>query len=75
MTERKPIQISSNYVLCDDFTLWKWESKNWFSGWSKLPPIPNDEDYENLKKERDKNFGEYFNCQARANHYTQTPDD
>lgn len=68
--ERKPIQISSNYVLCDDSTLWKWESKNWFSGWSKLPPIPNDEDYENLKKERDKNFGEYFNRQAKANHRT-----
>ena len=66
MTERKPIQISSNYVLCDDSTLWKWESKNWFSGWSKLPAIPNDEVYENEQKERDKRFIAYFNSQPKA---------
>jgi len=69
MTERKPVQISGNYVLCDDSTLWKWETTSWFSGWSKLPPIPNDEDYENEKKERHKKFQErieYFEQKAIA---------
>jgi len=66
MMERKPIQISGNYVLCDDSTLWKWESTNWFSGWSKLPPIPNDDDYENEQKERDEKFKDYFDRQAKA---------
>jgi hypothetical protein len=69
MTERKPIQISGNFVLCDDSTLWKWETTNWFSGWTKLPPIPNDEDYENEQKERHKKFQErieYFDRQAIA---------
>jgi hypothetical protein len=57
MTEnRTPIQISGNRVLCDDGTLWRWDDGDYMfgasSGWVKLPPIPTDEQYEILKKNR-----------------------
>jgi hypothetical protein len=57
MTEnRTPIQISGNRVLCDDGTLWRWDDGDFMfgtpSGWVKLPPIPTDEQYEILKKNR-----------------------
>ena len=42
MTERKPIQISGDMVLCSDNTLWKLDG----SWWEKLAPIPTDEEYE-----------------------------
>ena len=56
MTERTPIQISGDRVLCDDGTLWRWDNGDFMfgtsSGWVKLPPIPTDEQYEILAKEK-----------------------
>jgi hypothetical protein len=57
MTEnRTPIQISGDRVLCDDGTLWRWSDGDFMfgtpSGWVKLPPIPTDEQYEILTKDR-----------------------
>ena len=48
MTERTPIQIADNLVLCADKSLWKYDG----AWWVKLAPIPTDEDYEVLKQER-----------------------
>jgi hypothetical protein len=57
MTEnRTPIQISGNRVLCADGTLWKWDDGDFMygtpSGWVKLPPVPTDEQYEILTKDK-----------------------
>jgi hypothetical protein len=56
MTERTPIQISGNRVLCADGTLWKWCDGDFMfgtpSGWVKLPPVPTDEKYEVLTKDK-----------------------
>lgn len=56
MTERTPIQISGDTVLCTDGTLWRWSDGYYMfgtpSGWVKLPPIPSDEQYEILTKDR-----------------------
>ena len=48
MTERTPIQIADNLVLCEDKTLWKYDG----AWWVKLAPIPTDEEYEVQKQER-----------------------
>jgi len=48
MTERKPIQISGDMVLCEDKTIWIYDG----AWWVKLAPIPTDEEYEVLKQER-----------------------
>jgi len=40
MTERKPIQISGDMVLCEDNTIWKYDG----AWWVKLAPIPTDEE-------------------------------
>lgn len=56
MTERTPIQISGDRVLCDDGTLWRWDNGDFMfgipSGWVKLPSIPTDEQYEILTKDK-----------------------
>lgn len=57
MTEdRTPVQISGDKVLCADGTLWRWDRGDYmfgaFPGWVKLPPVPTDEEYEILKKNR-----------------------
>ena len=56
MTERTPIQISGNVVLCADGTLWRWCNEDFMfgtpSGWVKLPPVPTDEQYEILTKDK-----------------------
>ncbi len=48
MSERKPIQISGDMVLCSDNTLWKLDG----SWWAKLAPIPTDEEYEEQRDAR-----------------------
>jgi hypothetical protein len=64
MTERTPIQISGDRVLCDDGTLWRWDNGDFMfgspSGWVKLPPIPTDEQYEILKKDNAKKEVEWM---------------
>ena len=60
MTERTPIQIARNVVLCEDKTIWKYEG----SWWVKLPPIPTDEEYEVLKQERLKWEREWMEAQT-----------
>ena len=57
MTEdRTPKQIGNDIILCDDGTLWRWNTNLGFckytSGWEKLPPIPSDKYYEVLQQER-----------------------
>ena len=56
MTERTPIQISGNRVLCADGTLWMWCDGDFMfgtlSGWVKLPHVPTDEQYEILTKDK-----------------------
>ena len=56
MTERTPIQISENFVLCSDNTIWKWYGYDIYTGksggWEKLPPIPTDEEYEKLQERK-----------------------
>jgi|694.fasta_scaffold00534_14 hypothetical protein len=53
---RTPKQIGNDIILCDDGTLWRWNTNlgfsSYISGWEKLPPIPTDEDYEVLQQER-----------------------
>lgn len=61
MTERKPIQVTKDFILCEDGTMWKWvpsyydkmASVTISAYWSKLPNIPSDEEYEKQKEERD----------------------
>jgi hypothetical protein len=69
MTERTPIQISGNRVLCADGTLWKWCDGDFMfgtpSGWVKLPPVPTDEKYEVLKQERLKLELEWMEAQTK----------
>lgn len=48
MSNRQPDQISGDMVLCKDSTIWKYNG----SYWDKLPPIPNDEEYESQQKGR-----------------------
>lgn len=48
MTERNPLQITDNLVLCDDGTLWKYNGVSWI----KIPPIPTDEEYEVQQEKR-----------------------
>ena len=54
---RTPKQIGNNLVLCEDGTIWRWSSGDYtlnsFSGWEKMPPIPTDEQYEIIKKDRE----------------------
>jgi len=59
MTERKPIQISGDMVLCEDNTIWKYDG----AWWVKLAHIPTDEEYEVLKQERLKWEREYIKSQ------------
>ena len=61
MTERKPIQISGDMVLCSDNTIWKLDG----SWWEKLAPIPTDEEYEVLKQERLKWEREWMEAQTK----------
>lgn len=61
MTERTPIQVPKDFVLCEDGTMWKWvpsyydkvSSTSISAHWSKIPNIPSDEEYEKQKEERD----------------------
>ena len=61
MTERKPITVPKDFVLCEDGTMWKWVPASSFdiyspfipAHWSKLPNIPTDEEYEKQKEERE----------------------
>ena len=62
MTERTPIQIAGNMVLCEDKSLWKYDDGSW---WVKLPPIPTDEEYEVLKQERLKWEREWMEAQTK----------
>ena len=45
--DRTPKQISGDFVLCNDNTLWKWINGDLMvlSGWRKLPNIPSDDEY------------------------------
>ena len=63
MTEHRiPKQISGDMVLCEDGTIWRWKPPGFYkSGWIKLPPIPSDEQYEIIVRERRKDEEEVTN--------------
>jgi hypothetical protein len=61
MTERTPIQISGDRVLCDDGTLWKYDGV-W---WVKLTPIPTDDEYEVQQEKRLKWERQWMEAQTK----------
>lgn len=67
MTERTPIQISGNMVLCEDKTLWKHDG----SWWVKLAPIPTDEEYEVQQEERLKWEKEWMEAQTERGEWSK----
>ena len=67
MTERTPIQISGDMVLCEDKTIWKYDG----AWWVKLAPIPTDEEYEVLKQERMKWEQEWIEVQREQGGWTK----
>ena len=67
MTNRKPIQISRDFALCEDGTMWiRVKSSGGMmepfipSHWEKVDDIPSDEEYEEQCKEREKLWDKYY---------------
>lgn len=68
MTNRKPIQIPSNFALCEDGTMW--ERVPCYDGmmgpfvpshWRRVDDIPSDEEYEKQYKEREELWDKFYN--------------
>ena len=66
--DRTPKQISGDFVLCNDNTLWKWINGDLMvlTGWRKLPNIPSDDEYEVLQKERQENEIKWMEAQCSS---------
>jgi hypothetical protein len=67
MTSRKPIQIPSDFALCEDGSMWKRVPSSGGmldpfipAHWEKVDSIPSDEEYEKQCEERKELWERYM---------------
>jgi hypothetical protein len=69
---RKPLTFSGDYAFCDDGTIWKYNPSS--SGmmepfipsrWTKIPPIPSDEEYEEQEKQIQETWDNWYKVQTK----------